>query len=120
VVPAQIGPFLVERLGYSQAKRLAISAARLSAFEALALGLVHEVHAAESLDAALQRMLGALLQCAPGAIAATKALLAKARFAPPAALVIEAADVFSRAVLGSEGREGTAAFLQKRKPGWVT
>ena len=60
-----------------------------------------------------------ILQCAPGAVAATKALMAKARFSAPAALVREAAQVFSQAALGSEGIEGTAAFLQKRKASWV-
>ena len=39
VVPAQIAPFLVERLGYSQAKRLAVTGGRLDATEALAVGV---------------------------------------------------------------------------------
>ncbi|MBX3600544.1 MAG: enoyl-CoA hydratase/isomerase family protein [Rubrivivax sp.] len=119
VVPAQIGPFLVERLGYSEAKRLAVTGARLDAAEALRLRLVHEVAPDASLDATLARVLSSILACAPGAVAATKALLAKARFQPPAALVAEAADVFSRAALGPEGMEGTLAFLQKRKASWV-
>ena len=119
VVPAQIGPFLVERLGYAEAKRLAVSGGKLGAQEALALRLVHEVHAAETIDAALTRVLSGILQCAPGAVAATKALIAKARFQSPAALVQEAAQVFSRAALGPEGIEGTTAFLQKRKAAWA-
>lgn len=119
VVPAQIAPFLVERLGYSEAKRMAVTGCRVDAWQALVLRLVHEVHAAPALDAALQRVLNELLQCAPGAVSATKALLAKARFAPPASLVNEAAELFSRAALGSEGVEGTTAFLQKRKPTWA-
>jgi isohexenylglutaconyl-CoA hydratase len=119
LVPAQIGPFLVERLGYSQAKRLAISAATIDARQALALGLVHEVHPSAELDPALGRTLDTILRCAPGALSATKALLAKARFAAPESLVHEAADAFARAALGSEGLEGTMAFLQKRKPHWA-
>jgi isohexenylglutaconyl-CoA hydratase len=120
VVPAQIAPYLVERIGYSQAKRLAVSGARLDAAAALAIGLVHEVHAAEALDTALARVLGEILQCAPGAVAQTKRLVALARFTPPAELVTEAAEVFSRAVQGPEGIEGTTAFLQKRKPSWAS
>lgn len=119
VVPAQIAPFLVERLGYSEAKRLSVCGARLGASEALAIRLVHEVHGPDVLDAALARVLNDILRCAPGAIAATKALLVKARFAPPASLVPEAAAVFSRAVLGAEGIEGTTAFVQKRPPSWA-
>jgi isohexenylglutaconyl-CoA hydratase len=119
VVPAQIAAFLVERLGYSEARRLAVTGGRLDAREALALRLVHEVHPAAALDDAVVRVLGDILQCAPGAIASTKALLSRARFEPPAALVQEAAAIFSRAVQGPEGIEGTMAFLQKRKAAWV-
>lgn len=119
LIPAQIGPFLVERLGYAEARRLAVTGARIDAREALALRLVHEVHADALLGEALDRVLGDILACAPGAVAATKALIAKARFTPPAALVDEAARVFSAAALGSEGVEGTMAFIQKRKARWV-
>jgi isohexenylglutaconyl-CoA hydratase len=119
VVPAQVGPFLVERLGYAEAKRLAVTGAKVESQEALRLRLVHEVHDAEALDWALDRVLKSILACAPGALAATKALLAKARFQTPASLVPEAAAVFSKAVLGAEGMEGTMAFVQKRKPKWV-
>jgi isohexenylglutaconyl-CoA hydratase len=119
VIPAQIAPFLVERLGYSQAKRLAVTGGRLGAADALAIGLVHAAHAPEQIDAALAAVLTDILACAPGAIAATKALMAKARFTAPADLVQEAALVFSRAAQGPEGLEGTTAFLQKRKPNWA-
>jgi isohexenylglutaconyl-CoA hydratase len=119
VVPAQIAPFLVERLGYAEAKRLAVTGGRLDAQAALQLRLVHAVHAAGALDHATADLLAEILQCAPGAIAATKKLIAKARFHTPASLVQHAADVFSKAALGAEGLEGTTAFLQKRRARWV-
>ncbi len=119
VVPAQIAPFLVERLGYAEAKRLAVTGGKLDAEAALRLRLVHAVHAAGALDHALAAVLGNILLCAPGAVAATKALLAQARFQPPASLVQHAAEVFSAAALGTEGTEGTTAFLHKRKASWV-
>lgn len=119
VVPAQIAPFLVERLGYAEAKRLAVTGGRLDANAALSLRLVHAVHASGALDNAVAAVLAEILQCAPGAVAATKALMAKARFHTAGALVHEAAQVFSAAALGPEGLEGTTAFLQKRKASWV-
>lgn len=119
VVPAQIAPFLVERLGYAEAKRLAVTGGRLDANAALALRLVHEVHASGALDNAVERVLGDILQCAPGAVAATKALMAKARFHSAASMVHASAEVFSSTALGPEGTEGTAAFLHKRKASWV-
>ncbi|MEY4765188.1 MAG: hypothetical protein RI907_1861 [Pseudomonadota bacterium] len=120
VVPAQIAPFLVERLGYAEAKRLAISGARVGAEEALTLRLVHEVHHdAAALEAAMHRTATHIMRGGPQAIAATKQLLAHARFTPAAKLIDDAANVFARAVLSPEGQEGTQAFMQKRAPSWV-
>lgn len=120
IIPAQIAPFLVERLGYAEAKRLAVTGAKINAAEALTLRLVHEVHAnADELEGALQRTLAGILACGPQAIATTKALLARARLSPPEQLVDDAARLFAQAVLSDEGQEGTGAFMQKRKPKWV-
>ena len=119
LIPAQIAAFLVERLGYSEARRLAVTGGRLDAQQALALRLVHEVHAGAELEAALARVVGEILRCGPDALAATKALMAKARLQAPASLVHEAAQAFSAAALGPEGIEGTTAFLHKRKASWV-
>ena len=119
VVPAQIAPFLVERLGYSQAKRLAVTGGRLNSATALQLGLAHAVCTTESLQAELDQVLSDILACAPGALAATKALMARARLQAPAELVADAAAVFSKAAQGAEGIEGMTAFIQKRKPYWA-
>lgn len=119
VVPAQIAPFLVERLGYSEARRLAVTGGKLDASQALGLRLVHQVHASGALDQAVRDVLTEILRCAPQAVAATKALMARARLDSPASLVTDAASVFARAVLGPEGVEGTTAFIQKRAPAWA-
>ena len=119
VVPAQIAPFLVERLGYSQAKRLAVTGGRLDAAAALRVGLVHSVVHTEELQTELTAVLSDILACAPGALAATKALMAQARLQPPAELVAHAAAIFSKAAQGPEGIEGMTSFMQKRKPNWV-
>ena len=121
LVPAQIAAFLVERVGASQARRLAVTGGKLDAAQALAIGLVHEVHAdGEALDAALAATLAQILRCAPGAIAATKELMAQAQHTPAADLVDDAARLFARAARGPEGLEGTMAFLQKRAAKWVS
>jgi len=120
VVPAQVAPFLVERVGASQARRLAVTGGRLDAAQALAIGLVHEVHAeGAALDDALAATLAQILRCAPGAIAATKALMARALHTPSTELIEDAARLFARAARGPEGIEGMTAFLQKRAPAWA-
>jgi isohexenylglutaconyl-CoA hydratase len=117
LVPAQIAPMLIERLGYSRAKLLAVLGGNIRADDALRLGLVHEV--AEDVDAALASALRSILECAPGALAATKKLLRDLRTREAGAAVDLAADVFVAAVNGAEGREGTAAFLARRPANWI-
>ncbi|MFZ4550365.1 MAG: enoyl-CoA hydratase/isomerase family protein [Aquabacterium sp.] len=120
IIPAQIAPFLVERLGYAEAKRLSVTGARVDAREALTIRLVHEVHADEAaLQDALQQTLARILACGPQAIATTKRLLERARQSPADSLIDDAAALFAQAVLSEEGQEGTQAFMQKRKPRWV-
>lgn len=119
LVPAQIAPYLVERLGIGQARRLAVTGGTLDAEAAAAVGLAHEcLPDTAALDAALARTVADILACAPGALAATKALMRRARLAAPADLIDDAATLFADAVLSDEGVEGTLAFMQKRKPRW--
>lgn len=117
ILPAQIAPFLVERLGYSEAKRLALSGARLNAESALAVGLVHEVCSAADVDNTLQKHVDGFLRCGPAATAATKRLLQRYVSVDEAA-IDEAAREFAVAVRSEEALEGMTAFLQKRDPKW--
>ncbi len=120
LVPAQIAPFLVERVGYAEAKRLAVTGARFGAEEAFRIGLVHQVCGSEEeLTSALSATIEQILACAPNAIAETKKLLLKARLEDPATLVDHAAGVFADAARGDEGEEGLRAFAEKRKPKWA-
>jgi isohexenylglutaconyl-CoA hydratase len=120
IIPAQIAPFLVERLGYAEAKRLSVTGAKVNAHEALTIRLVHEVHgSADALNDALHNTIASIMACGPQAIATTKGLLARARLSTPETLIDEAAELFAQAVLSDEGQEGTSAFMQKRKPNWI-
>lgn len=118
LLPAQIAPFVARRIGLTQARRLALTAARFDGNEAGRLGLVHFVEADEqALDARLQTVIAQVLRCAPEANAATKALLLDEQ--PLGPLLDRAAEWFAQAVSGEEGSEGTLAFMQKRAPRWV-
>ena len=121
VVPAQIAPFLVERLGFSQAKRLALMGGKFSAHEAHAIGLVHELHASgPALELALTKLLARLLRNAPRATRVTKQLVLRARGQSAESLIEHAAEVFAAQLGSSEGAEGTLAFIEKRAPAWLT
>ena len=120
IIPAQIAPFLVERLGYSEAKRLAVTGGKLDAEAALKVGLVHEVCVDEdALQSALNAQITQIRKGAPNAIAETKALIARARLEPIESLIEPAASVFAKASRSDEGREGMTAFIEKRPASWV-
>jgi isohexenylglutaconyl-CoA hydratase len=120
IPPAQIAPFVVERIGLSQARRLGVCGARFDGKEALRLGLVHFVADDE---AKLQEILLATLKqvrrCAPGANAVTKEIMLSTGSMEMDAILDYAAKKFSEAIRGPEGTEGTMAFVQKRKPKWA-
>jgi isohexenylglutaconyl-CoA hydratase len=118
LVPAQILPWLVRRMG-ARAGRFALEGAVLDALSARAAGLVDEVTAdAAALDARVAALLAELRQCAPGAVAETKRLLAALMPPPPGTYADLAAASFARAAAG-EAPEGIAAFREKRAPGWA-
>jgi isohexenylglutaconyl-CoA hydratase len=117
LVPAQIMPFLVERLGYSEAKRLAVLGGRIDAAEALRIELVHEM--AQDVEAPLAATCTQILRNPPEALAATKELARLARSTPADEIVPIAARAFAKAFRGEEGVEGTTAFMEKRKPEWA-
>lgn len=121
VIPAQIAPFVVQRIGLSETRRLALTAARFDGDQARHLGLVHFVERdAQALAERLDEVLQQVLRCAPQANAVTKQLLLASAGQPSSELLDQAAQWFSEAVTGEEGIEGTLAFMQKRKPGWAT
>jgi isohexenylglutaconyl-CoA hydratase len=120
LLPAQIAPFVVRRVGLTQARRLMLTGARFDGREAARIGLVHEVCAdGLALESALSRVLGEICRCAPQANAATKRLVLGALERELPAVLDEAARLFAEAAVGEEAREGTLAFVQKRLPGWA-
>ncbi len=121
IVPAAISPFVVRRIGLTAARRFGVSGARLNGRQARDVGFAHEVAAdASTLEALLTATINQILRCAPDAVAETKRLMHRAASAVPMTELLErAADSFANAVRGPEGREGTSAFVEKRKPNWV-
>lgn len=120
IPPAQIAPFVVTRVGLTQARRLALFGARFKGLEAKDLGIVHEcVTSNEELDAAIETALSQVKNCAPQANRITKDLILSVGKVDLNELLDGAAESFAKAVQGSEGQEGTMAFIQKRKARWA-
>jgi methylglutaconyl-CoA hydratase len=125
LAPAVISPYVIAKIGASQARRYFVSAERFSARQALAIGLVHEVVAPDGLEAATAAMINTLLANGPQAMRAAKALVAMVGTSGTttqdrAALHSETAAVIADLRASDEGREGLRAFLEKSRPGWIS
>ncbi len=120
LIPATIGPYVVEAIGVRAARRYFLSAERFTAAEAYRLGLLHDLALPEELDARVNELLGALLAAGPRAQEECKVLLRAIANRPvDARLIADTARRIARVRGSPEGREGIAAFLAKRKAAWV-
>ena len=119
VIPAAIGPYVLRAIGARAARRFMLTAEVFSAQTAREIGLVHEV-AAEAVGPALrEKILCALLSCAPGAQTQVKSLLAYcASRGIDETLAQETARRLAERRASKEGREGLSAFVEKRAPDW--
>lgn len=119
ISPAQIARFVLQKCGYATGRRLMLTAARFKGEEAKAQGLLdHVVANSADLEAAERVIRRDVLACAPGAVAATKALITQLASIPDDQKVAFAADNFTQCLQSDEGKEGVASFLEKRKPLW--
>ncbi|OTG63202.1 enoyl-CoA hydratase/isomerase family protein [Acinetobacter silvestris] len=120
IIPAQIAPFVVKRIGLTQARRLALLGNRFDGHAALQYGVIHEVVEHEAaLELSLSLVIKQIKRTAPHASRVTKALLHQTLTEPLKTLLDDAAQHFADAVSSSEGIEGTLAFVQKRDPNWM-
>lgn len=121
IPPAQIAPFVTERVGLTQARRLMLTGARFQGEDAVQYGIGH-ILAEDSADmeAKCAEVLAQIALCAPGANAVTKSIVFEATRRPRSEALDFAARGFAKCMLSEEGREGVAAFVEKRKPKWAS
>ena len=119
LIPAMISPYVIAAIGPSAARRYCQTAERFDAWEAKRIGLLHEVAAADALDTAVEEIVGEILKNAPASLAASKALIRETAGPVTEALREETASRIAGIRATDEGREGLAAFFEKRKPSWT-
>ncbi|QXQ08200.1 enoyl-CoA hydratase/isomerase family protein [Sphingosinicellaceae bacterium] len=119
LTPATISPFVVAKIGASAARRYFLTAEDFGAADAVAMGLAHVE--SDDPEAQIATWLGALAQGAPGAIADAKALIRAVADRPVTdELRTDTAARIAARRASPEGREGLAAFIERRKPAWTT
>jgi methylglutaconyl-CoA hydratase len=120
LIPAVISPYVIAAIGERQARRYFLTAERFDAAEALRIGLVHRVVEDAELDTAVGTVVDELLKGGPKAQSAAKALIASVANRPIDQRVLEdTAARIARIRVSAEGKEGIAAFLEKRPAGWT-
>jgi methylglutaconyl-CoA hydratase len=119
LIPAVISPFVVRAIGARWARRLVLTAERIDATSARAIGLVHDAVPADRLDDEVEAVVANLLKGAPEALARAKRLVDVVAWRRPDDDSLEAtAQLIARVRAGDEAKEGLAAFLDKRAPDW--
>lgn len=118
LLPANIAPFVLRRMGPGNARQVMLSAELFDAQEACRLGLVRRVVAAVELPQAVEKAVQPYLSCAPGAVAETKALLRALGYGVPPEQIDIAIDALARRWQTPEAQAGITAFFDKTPPPW--
>ena len=118
IIPAVISPFVIPKIGESQARALFVTGERFDATHAQRIGLVHHVVPAAELDARIATILDEFRTAAPSAIAAAKALVRDVAAATPDDATKLTARAIAKQRTTPEGQEGLRAFLERRPAGW--
>lgn len=118
LVPAVISPYVVSKIGQSNARAWFLTGARYDAREALRCGLVHRVVPADLLDRAVDEAVASCLEGGPEAQAESKVLARTAASLPPDEARSVTVESIARRRVSPEGQEGMRAFLERRAPQW--
>jgi methylglutaconyl-CoA hydratase len=120
LIPATISPYVVKAMGEQAARRYFLTAERFDAAAALRMGFAHEVVAPDALDTTVAGLVKALVSNSPNAVLEAKKLVREVAGQPVTdALLADTAGRIAAIRASSEGREGVASFLEKRKPSWL-
>ena len=119
ILPAIISPYVVRKIGESNARRYFLTAERFGAGEAKVMGLAAKTCLPEELDAAVEEILALVLLGSPDAQKRIKDLLNVVTSVSIEEGTRRTPEIIADARASEEGREGLRAFLEKRKPQWV-
>ena len=118
--PATISPYVMRAIGERAARHYFLSAEVFGAEEAYRIGFLSILTSPETLDATVEAVLQHLLAASPQALAKIKDLIRSvAADAIDERLIADTARRIAEIRASPEGKEGVAAFLEKRKPSWT-
>lgn len=119
LIPATISPYVIRAVGERAARRFFVTGEKFDGRQALEIGLVSHLAAAEELDSTVEAVIEQLLSNGPMALRACKQLISDvsgALFSDD--LMTETCKRIAEIRVSQEGQEGLGAFLEKRSPQW--
>jgi methylglutaconyl-CoA hydratase len=121
LIPAVVSPYVIAAIGERAARRYFLTSERFDAAEAWRLGLVHDMASTEDdMDEKIGTVVDVMLTCGPVAQREAKELIRAVAGKPlTSELMQDTAARIARLRASPEGREGVAAFLEKRRPAWI-
>lgn len=118
LIPANISPYVVARIGKPNARATMLSGALFDGKRAGEIGLLNQVVASEALDDTVAAIVADHLEAAPGAVAETKRLIDFVASHDIRDSMIYTADRLADAWETAEGQTGVETFLNKQLPPW--
>ena len=119
ISPATIGPYVLKRIGEFAGKELMMTGKRFKGKDAEKYGLVNRSVDNSQLKQVLEEYMKQFMTSAPKAVEATKEMINKIVDNKLTDPMEYTADLIARLRAADEGQQGMAAFLEKRRPGWV-
>lgn len=119
IIPAVISPFVIEKIGISNARAYFLSGKRFNAKKAYEISLVHEVVSEQELDRSVKNQVDEYLKCGPNAVAQAKKLISNVIDLGPKKCHDYTYEQIAKLRISEEGQDGMNALLEKRKPNWI-
>jgi methylglutaconyl-CoA hydratase len=120
LVPACISPFVIRRIGEGRAREYFLTGERMTAQRANEIGYVNKVVPEAELDTAVNEYVRCFLAAGPQALSVCKQMLEDVSLMPLAEARDHTARIIAKLRVSEEGLEGMKAFLEKRKPKWIS
>ena len=119
LVPATIGPYVIQAIGERNSRRFFLTGERFGAEVAREINLVHEVTEESELENKVEFYIKLFSKNGPNAVLAAKKIVADiSNKEIDSTIINHTCKVISKLRMSDEGKEGVSAFLEKRNPNW--
>jgi methylglutaconyl-CoA hydratase len=117
LIPAVISPYVISKIGESQARAWFLSGEKFSADIGLRMGLLHEVTTLDKIDTAVDERVSSFLKAGPVAAREAKNLIRVVK--PFNHFHEQTCRLIAKRRVSKEGQEGMSSLLEKKQPNWI-